>query len=150
VPSDYLQKARYLRDQLLQSSEQDALLHGDLHHDNILQNGDDKSRRSSKSEDGWVVIDPKGVIGERAYEVAAFIRNPMPDLLTVENVPGVIQKRIGVFSEILSIPSIRITAWCFVQAVLAWVWAIEDSCDTAYYWARFVDVLSSISEVLPM
>jgi len=33
------------------------------------------------SEDGWVAIDPKVVIGEPAYEVAAFIRNPMPALL---------------------------------------------------------------------
>lgn len=67
IPNHYLQKARKLRDELLQTSKPDVLLHGDLYHDNILQNGDD-----------WVVIDPKGVIGEPAYEVAAFIRNPMP------------------------------------------------------------------------
>ena len=70
IPDEHLQKARKLRDQLLQTSEADVLLHGDLHHDNILQNGDD-----------WLVIDPKGVIGEPAYEVAAFIRNPIPELL---------------------------------------------------------------------
>lgn len=47
------------------------MLHVDLHHDNILQNGNE-----------WLVIDPKGVVGEPAYEVAAFIHNPMPELLT--------------------------------------------------------------------
>ena len=68
IPDEYLQKARQLRDQLLKTAEPDVLLHGDRHHDNILQNGND-----------WLVIDPKGVIGEPAYEVAAFIRNPMPE-----------------------------------------------------------------------
>ncbi len=66
IPAQTLQKARQLRDQLLKTAKTDVLLHGDLHHDNILQNGED-----------WLVIDPKGVIGEPAYEVAAFIRNPM-------------------------------------------------------------------------
>lgn len=57
IPDEYLQKARMLGDQLLQTSEVDVLLHGDLHHDNILQNGENS-----------LVIDPKGVIGEPAYE----------------------------------------------------------------------------------
>ncbi|MDJ1257983.1 MAG: hypothetical protein MRQ07_04960 [Candidatus Midichloria sp.] len=37
LPSGYLQKARKLRDQLLQHSGPDVLLHGDLHHDNICK-----------------------------------------------------------------------------------------------------------------
>jgi streptomycin 6-kinase len=119
---NYLQKARKLRDQLLKTSAVDALLHGDLHHDNILQNGYD-----------WVVIDPKGVIGEPAYEVAAFIRNPMPELLNQADTPNIIFNRITRFAEALELPSQRIIDWCFVQAVLAWVWALEDGCDTNYF-----------------
>ncbi|RTK92955.1 MAG: streptomycin phosphotransferase [Rickettsiales bacterium] len=122
IPKHYLQKARKLRDQLLQTSEVDVLLHGDLHHDNILQNGD-----------YWVVIDPKGVIGEPAYEVAAFIRNPMPELLTHADAPNIIHNRVTRFAELLELPSQRILDWCFVQAVLAWVWALEDGCDTSYF-----------------
>lgn len=122
IPKHYLQKARKLRDQLLQTSEVDVLLHGDLHHDNILQNVND-----------WVVIDPKGVIGEPAYEVAAFIRNPIPELLTHADAPNIIQGRITRFAELLELPSQRILDWCFVQAVLAWAWALEDGCDTTYF-----------------
>ncbi len=122
IPAQILQKSRELRDQLLKTADPDILLHGDLHHDNILQNGDD-----------CLVIDPKGVIGEPAYEVAAFIRNPMPELLTHDNSPNIIHNRITKFSELLELPSGRILDWCFVQAVLAWVWAIEDlSPDTSY------------------
>jgi streptomycin 6-kinase len=57
IPEQYLQKARILRTQLLDTAAPDVLLHGDLHHDNILSNGD-----------GWLVIDPKGVIGEPSFD----------------------------------------------------------------------------------
>jgi streptomycin 6-kinase len=122
IHDGYLQKAKKLRDQLLQTSEADVLLHGDLHHDNILQNSDE-----------WLVSDPKGVIGESAYEVAAFIRNPMPELMHHADAPNIIHNRITRFSELLELPSQRILDWCFVQAVLAWVWALEDDCDTSYF-----------------
>lgn len=44
------------------------LLHGDLHHDNILQSGDD-----------WKLIDPKGVRGPLCLEPARFIGNQLGD-----------------------------------------------------------------------
>lgn len=121
IPSDTLQKARKLRDQVLQTCGPDILLHGDLHHDNILQNGD-----------SWVVIDPKGVIGDPTYEVAAFIRNPMPELLRSHNAVKMIQNRITRFANLFKLPPNRILDWCFVQAVLAWSWALEDGCDPTY------------------
>lgn len=122
IPDVYLKKARKLRDQLLKTAEPDVLLHGDLHHDNILKNGHD-----------WAVIDPKGVIGEPAYEVAAFIRNPMQELLYQADAPTVIHNRVTHFVKIMELPSQRILDWCFVQAVLAWAWALEDDCDTRYF-----------------
>ena len=122
IPDGYLKKSQKLRDQLLQSAKPDVLVHGDLHHDNILQNGDE-----------WVVIDPKGVIGERSYEVAAFIRNPMPEVLNQADAPNIILNRITHFAELLELPSQRILDWCFVQAVLSWAWALEDGCDTSYF-----------------
>ncbi len=42
-----------------------VLMHGDFHHFNILS-----------SERGWLVIDPKGVIGPAGYEVGPFMLNP--------------------------------------------------------------------------
>ena len=122
IPTHYLQKAINLRDELIATSATPVLLHGDLHHDNIIKKGND-----------WVVIDPKGVIGEPAFEVAAFIRNPIPQLLTYDDATSIIERRIAQFSERLKLPASRIRDWCFVQAVLAWVWAIEDGCDATYF-----------------
>ncbi len=122
IPDGYLKKARKLRDQMLQTSEADVLLHGDLHHDNILQKGDN-----------WVVIDPAGAIGEEAYEVAAFIRNPMPELLTHADATTIIHNRITCFAATLELPSQRIIDWCFVEAVLSWTWDIDGNLDTEYW-----------------
>lgn len=122
VPIHYLKKARIIKEFLLKTSASDVLLHGDLHHDNILKNGDE-----------WVVIDPKGVIGEPAYEPAAFIRNSIPEPLDDRNQHTFITNRINAFSKNLELEDHRIRAWCFVQAMLAWVWALEDKTDPTYF-----------------
>ena len=54
---NYLQKARDIRNQLLATALDPVLLHGDLHHENIIKHGDN-----------WVVIDSKAVTGNPAYE----------------------------------------------------------------------------------
>ncbi|MGA2877120.1 MAG: aminoglycoside phosphotransferase family protein, partial [Nitrososphaerales archaeon] len=51
IPDAYLEKARLMKDQLLKTSPNEVLLHGDLHHENILRYGEQ-----------FVIIDPKGVI----------------------------------------------------------------------------------------
>lgn len=122
IPEHYLHKARRLRDKLIMTTTPPVLLHGDLHHDNILQN-----------KDGWVAIDPKGIIGDPAYEVAAFIRNPIPELLAHNNASHIIDSRIAQFAEILKLSEQRIIDWCYVQAVLAWAWALEDNGDETYF-----------------
>jgi streptomycin 6-kinase len=59
IPINILQKARTLKEHLLaKMSALPVLLHGDLHQDNILSQGDD-----------WLVIDPKGVIGFPINEI---------------------------------------------------------------------------------
>jgi streptomycin 6-kinase len=83
------------------------------------------------------------VIGEPAYEVAAFIRNPIPELLNYADAPTIIHNRITRFAESLELPSQRILDWCFVQAVLGWVWALEDGCDTSYF-EQMIKVINKI------
>ncbi|HKA75114.1 MAG TPA: aminoglycoside phosphotransferase family protein [Xanthobacteraceae bacterium] len=61
IPGEMLQRACALFGELTPSPGERKLLHGDLHHDNILW---DATR-------GWVAVDPKGVIGEPAYEFGA-------------------------------------------------------------------------------
>jgi streptomycin 6-kinase len=65
--------------------------------------------------------------------VAAFIRNPIPELLNHVDAKNIILNRITHFAKIMELPLQRILDWCFVQAVLAWAWALEDDCDTRYF-----------------
>lgn len=73
------------------------MLHGDLHHHNILQEADD-----------WFVIDDNGVMGEAAYKVTPFIRNPIPELLNHTDASNIIHNRITRFAVALELPSQRI------------------------------------------
>jgi streptomycin 6-kinase len=116
MDSHDLQRARLLNDHLLATSAKPVLLHGDLHHDNILQNGNE-----------WMVIDPKGVIGEPIFEVAAFLRNPIPELIVHPDMLMITQRRIQQFADRLGCSYQRIAQWCFVQAVLAQIWVLEDN-----------------------
>lgn len=54
-----------LYDELMAASEERVVLHGDLHHWNIL----------SGQREPWLVIDPKGLVGDPGYEVGAFLAN---------------------------------------------------------------------------
>jgi streptomycin 6-kinase len=91
------------------------LLHGDLHHDNVLFD----------SDRGWLAIDPKGVTGEVEYEVCAMLRNPWqrPDLFLPA---GVIERRVARFAAALNLDYRRTLAWGFAGAVLSALWSIED------------------------
>lgn len=102
--------------ELLASSEPPVLLHGDLHHDNIL--------RAERQR--WLAIDPKGVIGEPAYETGALLRNPMPQLLQSSDPKRVLARRVDLLAERLGFDRQRIVEWGAAQAVLSAWWSVDD------------------------
>jgi streptomycin 6-kinase len=130
IPQNYLIKAKNLAATLLVSQGELKLLHGDLHHDNILLN--DKS---------WIAIDPKGVVGEAEYEVGAFIRNPMPELLNDRDLAGRLTYRIDLFASLLNLNKQRIKEWSYVQAVLSGCWggSYKDK------WLQIANIIETIN-----
>lgn len=112
LPLDLVYKARELFTYLIKSSAPAVLVHGDLHHDNVL----------SSARAGWLAIDPKGIAAEPAYEVAAMIRNPHQKLKNVNNLEEMLHRRILILSEELGFNSLRIHQWCLAQTVLSAVW----------------------------
>lgn len=101
---------------LLASSAEPVLLHGDLHHFNILAAG----------REPWLAIDPKGVSGEPAYEVGALIRNPVPDIYGWSDLEQVLARRFDILAEMLELDRQRLVAWSMAQQVLSAWWAYED------------------------
>ena len=115
IPQDLVEQGHRVYSDLCASQEHRQLLHGDLHHYNVLFD----ARR------GWLAIDPKGVVGELEYEVGAALRNPYeaPELFLE---PSTIERRVEQFARKLNVDRGRVLAWAFAQAVLAAIWAAED------------------------
>ena len=115
VPRALLEPARRIYTDLCATQRNPALLHGDLHHYNVLS---DRAR-------GWCAIDPKGVVGELEYELGAALRNPLdhPDLFAKLDV---VERRLDHFGLVLGIDASRARGWGFAQAVLSAIWHTED------------------------
>ena len=79
------------------------------------------------------MIDPKGFIGDPAFEVCAFIINPIPGLLNTPNFTGIIDYRIKQCAQILDLSEQRIRDWNYVKTVLCWAWSLEDNIDAEYF-----------------
>ncbi len=115
LPFALVARAETMYRELCGSQQRRVLLHGDLHHDNVLF---DTMR-------GWTAIDPKGVIGEPEYEVGALLRNPTSDTTRYAATP-IVARRIAIAAATLGFDRRRLAAWCFAQAILSSVWAYED------------------------
>lgn len=112
-----VETAESLFTDLLASSGEPVLLHGDLHHYNILSAGD-----------GWTVIDPKGITGEPAYEVGALLRNPFT-LYDEPEIKQITARRLDILAEMLDMDRERLRQWSLAQAVLSAWWSYEDGGD---------------------
>lgn len=115
LPASLVHKAHDVYQRLATSSSRTMLLHGDLHHYNVLFD----------AKRGWVAIDPKGLVGELEYEVGAILRNPceQPDFFTSRNV---IERRLRILTDSLQLDYRRTLQWSFAQAVLSAIWDVED------------------------
>lgn len=111
LPAPLLDEAKKLFNQLCESQGRPVLLHGDLHHANILQ---DINR-------GWVVIDPKGLDGEAEADCWTYLRNPLerPDIALA---PETLSRRIDQIVALTGLHEGRIKAWAFAFGVLSACW----------------------------
>ncbi len=130
IPSNLVTLAGNQFKELVRTMGQPRLLHGDLHHGNILYN-----------ETGeWKSIDPKGVIGELSYEFGAFLRNPYPDIGFNPNLAEILHHRVEQITDAFPVPGQRVWRWAFSQSVLSAIWSLEDE---GYGWesmVRFAEV----------
>ena len=85
-------------------------LHGDLHHENILS-----------SDRGWLAIDPKGLIGDPAYELANVFRNP-PGAAKLVADPRRIAMLAEIFSSRLGHDRKRLIGYAAAHSALSACW----------------------------
>ena len=90
-----------------------VVLHGDIHHGNVLNFG----------ERGWLAIDPKGLIGERAFDYANIFCNPEYDTATA---PGRLARRVEVIANEARLDRTRLLRWILAWSGLSAAWSIDD------------------------
>lgn len=111
ITKEMLREAIGIFKRLQNEKSKRYLLHGDLHHYNILKSGDGS----------WTAIDPKGLIGDREYDVIQFLLNMLRD-----DLHPLIENRINILVEELNLDKQKILLWGFAHSVLANSWSLED------------------------
>ncbi len=95
---------------------QDVILHGDLHHDNVLS-----------SNATWKVIDPHGYIGDPTFEAGAMIYNPGDCFPKDRPISQIVERRLKILAEELPFDAKRIKAWAYCRTILSLAWNFEDN-----------------------
>jgi streptomycin 6-kinase len=108
----YVDKALEIAAELELPKADQRLMHGDLHHDNFLYD----------CEHGWLVIDPKGVIGDPAFNAARFLWNPLEVLKGKKGLTEMVKKRVKILSSVTGIDSSRIAGWGYVDSMSFACW----------------------------
>jgi streptomycin 6-kinase len=98
---------------LLAAPRDIGVLHGDIHHGNILHFG----------ERGWLAIDPKGLMGERGFDYANLFCNPDHATATA---PGRLARQIAVVAEAAGLERKRLLQWVLAWAGLSAAFALDD------------------------
>jgi streptomycin 6-kinase len=99
--------------ELLTSPREQTVLHGDIHHDNVLD----------FAERGWLAIDPKRLYGERAFDYANIFCNPNYGIATD---PDIFLCRVEQVCRLAGLDRQRLLRWILAWAGLSAAWFMED------------------------
>ena len=92
-----------------------VLLHGDLHHENILMD----------ASGNWKVIDPQGRIGEQCLEAGRFLLNEWKWFGGIGDLQHM-SECIDSFARALGESRRTIATSCFLDYALSSCWKVED------------------------
>jgi len=121
LPDRLRDRAEGIFRELIATSADDVVLHGDLHHMNVLNAGD-----------GWRAIDPHGWVGDPAFEAAALLANPRglveegdARFMDGRDLAQRSRRRASIYAEVAGLDVERVRAWGFVGCVIAELWMLE-------------------------
>jgi streptomycin 6-kinase len=98
---------------LLADPREPVVLHGDIHHGNVVDAG----------AHGWVAIDPKGLWGERTFDFVNILRNPDA---TTALAPGRFNRQVEVLTVAASLERRRLLEWTLAFTGLSAAWHLAD------------------------
>lgn len=107
---DRFAQARRYAQELLQRNEEPVLLHGDVHAENLLT-----------SPRGWLFIDPKGVIGPRAFDHANIFTN-----WTLPEATEHFGTRLAIVCRHSEIGERTMLEWIVVWSAVSGIWHLHN------------------------
>ncbi len=116
---------------LLAEQREMTVLHGDLHHDNVLHFG----------ERGWLAIDPKGLLGDRTFDFANIFTNPdlSDPTRPVGTDPARFLRRLEIVAEAAKLERVRLLRWIVAWTGLSAAWYLSDG-DPAWIDRRIAEL----------
>ena len=110
------------------------VLHGDLHHYNILS-----------SQRGWLAIDPKGILGDPAWELAPLLFNNLD--AAGRDWPRVMRRRIDQLCDEIPLDRERAYALSAARCLQSRFWSLrDDSIPSHDFIARCLDCAEELSK----
>ncbi len=119
--------------ELLEDAPPPSLLHGDLHYGNIVT-----SERA-----GHLLIDPKGVAGDPAFDIGYLVSRAMPRAKDELPFPNAIDRRLAFLPAATGLDRRRVAAFAYVAAALSAAWAIQDADPSVSLFLEAMDTLRS-------
>ncbi|MET4165737.1 MULTISPECIES: aminoglycoside phosphotransferase family protein [Gordonia] len=116
VPRRFVEQALSLgRDFLADAATVGVIVHGDLHHENVLADADGR----------WTAIDPSPMSGDAHYELAPMMWNRLDT--RASDVRYDIRRRFSTITDAANLDPDRARDWVIVRMILNAHWAIEDA-----------------------
>lgn len=116
ISHEHVQLAEEFFQQVIATSEGSELLHGDLHHENILYS----------EENGWMAIDPKGVTGDPYFDITSFLINQLD---SKSDPKSTLKLRVDTISEQMGLDRQRLLKAAIALGTLYACWGVEDQAD---------------------
>jgi streptomycin 6-kinase len=107
IDAGLVAQAQQVAAALLQRSTRTCLVHGDFHHWNVVQ----------RTSGEWVIIDPIGIVGDPASDIARWMHNP-PEIAVREDFLDVAARRIGIWADVTGIDADELASWALAGNVL--------------------------------
>ncbi|HMM95656.1 aminoglycoside phosphotransferase family protein [Phycicoccus sp.] len=113
VPRRVVDRTRGLARDLLEGAVPEALLHTDLHYENVLR----------RADGAWTAIDPKPVAGHPGFDLWPALRNRLPEMGTGAALRWSVRRRLTVLAEAAGLDEDEARAWTLLRAGVEVSWA---------------------------
>jgi streptomycin 6-kinase len=118
VPRRYLDQAAGLARELSSDPDTDGtLIHTDLHYFNVL----------AAEREPWLVIDPKPLSGDPAYEVGPMLWNRWEEAVATGNIRAAVLERMLTLVDLAGLDEDRVRSWVIVREMVNILWSVTEA-----------------------